>query len=83
MGTHKRKIAVFITLIIRVLKSLLQLPDGCCRFTPTCSEYVKEAIETFPFHIAIVKSIRRFLSCHPLHKGGYNPVKKNTPERVI
>ena len=44
------------------------------RFYPTCSEYTREAIEVYgPFKGGYM-GIRRILKCHPLHKGGFDPV---------
>ncbi len=48
-----------------------------CRFTPTCSEYAIEAIET---HGAVKGSwltMRRLSRCHPFHPGGWDPVPQN------
>ena len=45
-----------------------------CRFTPTCSQYAREAVEK---HGAIKGSwmaIRRVSRCHPWHPGGHDPV---------
>ncbi|MGE3261405.1 MAG: membrane protein insertion efficiency factor YidD [Bacteriovoracia bacterium] len=44
-----------------------------CRFTPTCSEYAQEAIEVHgPYGIVLASG--RLLRCHPLCKGGLDPV---------
>jgi putative membrane protein insertion efficiency factor len=45
-----------------------------CRFTPTCSNFAREAVEK---HGAIKGSwlaIRRISRCHPWHPGGHDPV---------
>ena len=46
-----------------------------CRFVPTCSQYALEAIEKYGAAKGGWLALKRFLLCHPLHKGGwYDPV---------
>ena len=45
-----------------------------CRFTPTCSEYAIEAIARHGVWRGTLKALRRLGSCHPLHRGGFDPV---------
>jgi putative membrane protein insertion efficiency factor len=45
-----------------------------CRYQPTCSEYSIKALERFGLVKGISLSTKRFFSCHPFSKGGYNPV---------
>ncbi|MFC6292407.1 membrane protein insertion efficiency factor YidD [Macrococcus epidermidis] len=45
-----------------------------CRFTPTCSQYGLEAIETHGALKGSYLTIVRILKCHPFHPGGYDPV---------
>ncbi len=46
----------------------------CCRFTPTCSAYAKEALQKCSFFTAIVLISKRLLKCHPWGESGYDPV---------
>jgi len=45
-----------------------------CRFTPTCSEFARQAITTCGVVRGLVLTVRRLLRCHPFHTGGYDPV---------
>jgi putative membrane protein insertion efficiency factor len=62
--------------LVRVYKLVISpwLPPAC-RFTPTCSEYAVEAIEQFGVLTGVVRAAKRLLRCHPLHRGGFDPVK--------
>jgi hypothetical protein len=50
------------------------LPSAC-RFHPTCSEYMREAIERYGAGKGMWMGLRRLVKCHPLHAGGFDPVR--------
>ncbi len=45
-----------------------------CRFHPTCSSYMIQAIEKYGSIKGIFLGLKRLLKCHPFHKGGYDPI---------
>jgi len=47
-----------------------------CRFTPTCSEYMKEAINTYGLKKGLKLGLIRLSKCHPGGPYGYDPLKK-------
>lgn len=49
------------------------LPPSC-RYVPTCSDYAMEAVERYGVFRGGAKAVWRLLRCHPLARGGYDPV---------
>ncbi|MGE4240074.1 membrane protein insertion efficiency factor YidD [Ramlibacter sp.] len=45
-----------------------------CRFTPTCSVYSIEALETHGAAVGTYLTLRRLARCHPFCDGGHDPV---------
>lgn len=54
---------------------------GACRFQPTCSEYAVIAVSEYGFIRGGWMALCRLLRCHPLCKGGFDPVKPNPRAR--
>jgi putative membrane protein insertion efficiency factor len=50
------------------------LPSAC-RFHPTCSDYMREAVERYGVMRGVAMGVRRLLRCHPFHEGGFDPVR--------
>jgi uncharacterized protein len=62
--------------ILRLYKHFVSpcLPSAC-RFSPTCSEYMMEAVDRHGAARGIGMGLRRLLRCHPFHAGGFDPVR--------
>ncbi len=71
-----KKLMIWLIRGYQVLISPLFPPT--CRFQPTCSQYAMEAVERFGVLKGSALAIRRVLSCHPFHPGGYDPVPTAT-----
>jgi putative membrane protein insertion efficiency factor len=50
------------------------LPSSC-RFYPTCSEYMLQAVESHGPARGMWMGIKRLARCHPFHQGGFDPVR--------
>jgi len=73
-GIKNKVLSIIFSTANAVLKSLLIVPRGTCRFYPSCSNYAQEALQKLPAHVAVFKIFIRILRCNPLSKGGYDPV---------
>ena len=67
-----RRLFIGIIKLYQMLISPLLGPN--CRFHPTCSHYAIEAIAKHGVLKGGYLSVRRLIKCHPLHKGGLDPV---------
>lgn len=62
--------------VVKIYKCCISpfLPPSC-RFTPSCSTYMIQAVEKHGVLRGVVLGVWRILRCHPFSKGGYDPVK--------
>jgi putative membrane protein insertion efficiency factor len=49
------------------------LPSAC-RYHPTCSEYMREAVERYGATRGAWMGVKRLARCHPFHAGGVDLV---------
>jgi len=71
MNIFNQGAVLVITLYRRAISPFL---PRVCRFTPTCSEYSRQAFCTYPFFKALWLTVRRISRCHPFHRGGFDPL---------
>ncbi len=64
---------VFIKLI-EIYQKISPLKPAVCRFYPTCSEYMKQAVVKYGLLKGGWLGIKRICRCHPFNPGGYDPV---------
>ena len=66
------------TLLILLVRgyqvTLSPLFSGCCRFEPSCSNYMIEALRVHGAAKGTILGLWRLMRCHPFGKSGYDPV---------
>jgi uncharacterized protein len=65
-----------IVAILRLYKwALSPLLPSACRYYPSCSEYMRQAVEKYGPVRGLWMGIKRVARCHPFHQGGLDPVR--------
>jgi putative membrane protein insertion efficiency factor len=63
-----------LILVIQVYQvTLSPLLGPACRFEPSCSRYMVEALRKYGFLRGLARGLRRLSRCHPWNPGGYDP----------
>ena len=69
-----------VRLLIRTYQVIISpLIGPRCRYLPTCSSYMLEAIETHGVIAGVTLGLKRVARCHPWGQHGYDPV----PEKEL
>lgn len=62
--------------LLRFYKAVISpLLPSACRFHPTCSEYMMEAVKRYGAGKGVWLGAKRLSKCHPWHPGGLDPVR--------
>ncbi len=65
-------------LLIKLIKLYQRIPGKfhySCKFYPTCSNYMIEAITKYGSVKGLYLGLKRIIKCNPFSKGGYDPLK--------
>lgn len=77
MQVIKRILSFPIVVIVKIYQWLISpiLPQSC-RYTPTCSNYMLEALRVWGPFKGTYLGLKRISSCHPWGGSGHDPVPK-------
>jgi uncharacterized protein len=65
-----------IVSILRFYKwTLSPMLPSACRYHPSCSDYMRQAVEKYGAARGVWMGIKRIARCHPFHAGGLDPVR--------
>ena len=69
-------VRIVLLSLIRLYQMTLShgLPEGTCRFYPSCSHYGYQAIYKYGALKGSAMAVWRVLRCNPFNPGGYDPV---------
>ena len=65
--------------VLSPAKTVFFGPLGRCRFTPSCSAYALEAVQTHGAWRGVLLALRRLSRCHPWGGCGWDPVPGPRP----
>jgi hypothetical protein len=65
---------VLIALLRGYKKFISPFLPSACRYSPTCSEYMMQAVAKHGAARGVWMGVKRLARCHPFHEGGYDPV---------
>ena len=77
LGISIREIIIspFILLVKIYQRAISPLLPNVCRYTPTCSQYMVEALHKYGLVKGGLMGLKRILSCNPWGGHGHDPVK--------
>ena len=71
-----KKILLFLLkLYKKFISPIFKVIGVECKYYPTCSDYMKQAIEKYGALKGTFLGIKRLFRCNPFSKGGYDPLR--------
>lgn len=75
MGFLSQVATKILIAFVRAYQVVLSpLTHGCCRFQPSCSAYMIEALQVHGPLKGLILGMWRLLRCHPFGASGFDPV---------
>jgi uncharacterized protein len=73
-NTIRQSPAWLLVALVRAYQFLISPWLGTnCRYDPSCSNYMIEAVHKYGFVRGAWRGTLRIARCHPLRRGGYDP----------
>lgn len=67
----------FVLALITVYQQCRKFLPRVCRFYPSCSTYMQEAIRRYGLWTGMYLGAIRLCKCHPYHPGGLDPIPES------
>ena len=71
----------FKILVLFYQKIISPITPASCRFTPTCSQYMIDALNLHGLFKGLWLGSKRICKCHPYGGSGYDPVPKKQDKK--
>ncbi len=71
----KKIFILLVKIYKKTLSPVLSFFGVNCKYYPTCSDYMIQAVEKYGFFKGFFLGFKRILRCNPFSKGGYDPLK--------
>ena len=71
----KKALLLLISLYQKRISPFIGAMGHHCKYYPSCSEYMKQAIVKYGAIKGFFLGMIRLLKCNPFSKGGYDPLK--------
>ncbi|MCB1583924.1 MAG: membrane protein insertion efficiency factor YidD [Marinicella sp.] len=78
---HKAFRLIFIAILRGYQYLISPLLGNRCRFQPSCSEYMIEAVRKFGVFKGVYLGLKRLGRCQPMCEGGFDPVPEKYPSK--
>jgi putative membrane protein insertion efficiency factor len=71
---NKLTLIFLISGLIKIYQKTRLIRPSACRFYPSCSDYMLQALDKHGLFNGICLGLTRLCKCHPFHDGGIDDV---------